>query len=218
MTIQNIPFSTILPPANNPRTAFDASGIEGLAASIQADGLLQNLVVTPEPVEEPRYRLVSGERRYRALRLLVERGDLADDAPVPVEIRAELSAEDTLRLATVENVQRENLTPLEEAAAFAALIQHGTPIDEVSAQTGIGVTTIRRRLAIAGLCDEAKQALARGELSLAQAESLTLGSHDAQRALLEQLASGYQYDADDIRGILLERKPGYRCFLCKSIR
>ena len=207
MTIQSIPLSSILPPEGNPRTAMDQAGIESLAASIQADGLLQNLVVVPLKSRKPRYRLISGERRYRALKLLEERGVLPADHAVPVDIRAGLSAEDSLRLATVENLQRENLTPLEEAAAFAGLIQDGAALEDIAARMGLSTSTIRRRLALAGLCDEAKTALKSGELTLAQAEALTLGTHEAQRDLVQRLADGFHYDADDIRDIFLERRP-----------
>jgi ParB family chromosome partitioning protein len=207
MTIQSIPLSSILPPDGNPRTAIDPTGIEGLAASIQTDGLLQNLVVAQIKGRKPRYRLISGERRYRALKLLEERGVLPDDYAVPVDIRAGLSAEDSLRLATVENLQRENLTPLEEAAAFAGLMQDGASLEDLAARTGLSVSTIKRRLALTGLCDETKTALESGALTLAQAEALTLGTHEAQRDLVQRLADGFHYDADDIRNILLERRP-----------
>jgi ParB/RepB/Spo0J family partition protein len=207
MTIQSIPLSSILPPDGNPRTAIDQAGIESLAASIQADGLLQNLVVAPLKSRKPRYRLISGERRYRALKLLEERGALPNDHAVPVDIRTGLSADDSLRLATVENLQREDLTPLEEAAAFARLIQDGVPLEDLAARTGLSASTIKRRLALAGLCDETKTALESGALTLAQAEALTLGTHEAQCDIVQRLADGHHYDADDIRDILLKRRP-----------
>jgi ParB family chromosome partitioning protein len=207
MTIQSLPLSSILPPEGNPRTAIDPAGIESLAASIQADGLLQNLVVVPLKGRKPRYRLISGERRYQALKLLEERGALPKDYAVPVDIRSGLSADDRLRLATVENVQRENLTPLEEASAFTRLMQEGLPLEELTAQIGLSSSTIKRRLALANLCDKAKEALAHGELTLAQAESLTLGSHEAQRDIVQRLADGHHYDADDIRDMLLDQRP-----------
>src|SRR4029453_11807085 len=122
---------------------------------------------------------------------------------VPVDIRSGLSADDGLRLAMVENVQRENLTPLEEASAFARLMQEGLPLEELAARTGLSAATIKRRLALAGLCDEVKTALGNGEITLAQAEALTLGTHAAQRDILERLAEGYHYDAGDIRDMLL---------------
>jgi ParB family chromosome partitioning protein len=205
--MQSIPLSTILPPKNNPRSAIDQDGIESLAASILADGLLQNLVVRRAKGKKPRYHIISGERRYRALSLLLERDQIAADYPVHVDLRTDLTDEDVLRLSTVENVQRENLTPLDEAAAFAQLIQQGAKLDELAAQTGLSGTTIKRRLALASLSDEAKAALQSRTITLAQAEALTLGTHDAQRDILTRLESGYHDDADDIRNILLNRRP-----------
>ncbi len=107
MTIQTVPLQTIQPPQHNPRRAFIPVQIEGLAASIRQDGILQNLVVTPTKGKQ--YRVISGERRFRALKLLQERSEIAGDYEVPVEVRGKLSKDDALRLATVENVQRENL-------------------------------------------------------------------------------------------------------------
>lgn len=207
MTIHSLPLSSIQPSGANPRSAIDPAGIERLAASILADGLLQNLVVSPTKGRKQRFRLISGERRYRALQLLHARGDIPADYAVSVEIRGGLSPEDTLRLATVENVQREHLAPLDEASAFASLLQGGAVLEDISARMGLSVTTIKRRLALASLANDTQAALTSGAITLAQAEALTLGSHKAQRAILEQIAGGYAYDAESIRRILLERKP-----------
>jgi ParB family chromosome partitioning protein len=82
------------------------------------------------------------------------------DYAVPVEIRASLSKDDSLRIATVENLHRQKLTPLEEAAALTKLIHEGATLDDVAAQTGLSQTTIKRRLALNGLSDEVRAALA----------------------------------------------------------
>jgi ParB/RepB/Spo0J family partition protein len=123
MSIQSIPLNQLQPPARNPRQLFDDASIEGLAESIRQDGMLQNLVVTKSRGKT--YRIISGERRYRALKLLQERGEIESDCAVAADIRVRLGKDDALRLATVENVQRENLPPLDEADAFAALIRKG---------------------------------------------------------------------------------------------
>ncbi|WP_029029962.1 ParB/RepB/Spo0J family partition protein [Salinarimonas rosea] len=187
------------------RLTLDTS-IEGLAASIAQDGLLQNLVVTKG--RGSRFRLVSGERRYRALKLLAERGTIATDHPVAVEIR-KLGKDEKLRIAAIENIQRENLPPLDEAAALAALIRQGEGLDDLAAKTGLSVTTIRRRLVLNDLCGAAKDALADGRITLAQAEALTLGDHEAQANVLDDLARGghYEYSAAAIRAHLLDDRP-----------
>jgi ParB family chromosome partitioning protein len=145
MTMQTVSLSSLEPGRGNPRKATDRRSLEGLAASIRNDGLLQNLVVSPVKGKGQNYRIVSSERRFRALKLLQERGDLDEDFAVPVEIRVSLSKDDSLRIATVENLQRQNLTPLEEAAALTKLIHKGSTLHDVAARTG-SHTTIKRRL------------------------------------------------------------------------
>lgn len=205
MTIQTIPLNKLtVTDGNNPRRSMDAAALEGLAASIKTDGLLQNLVVRKDG---RKFRIVSGERRYRALSLLAERGDIEKDYPVPVEVRGGLTEADALRLATVENIQREQLAPMDEAEAFATLLGKGASLEDVAAKAGVSVLTVKRRVALASLCDEAKALVREGEFSLSVAEALTLATHDQQRALIERLEQGYHYDADDIRGMLTGEKP-----------
>jgi len=188
--MQTVSLSSLEPGRSNPRKAMDRTGLEGPAASIRNDGLLQNLVVKPVKGKAVHYRIVSGERRYRALKLLQEQGELDGDFPVPVEIRVSLSKDDSLRIATVENLQRRNLTPLEEAAALTKLIHKGTTLEDVVAQTGLSQTTIKRRLALNGLCEETRAALALGIIGVSQAEAMTLGSDEDQRAMIEQIERG----------------------------
>jgi ParB family transcriptional regulator, chromosome partitioning protein len=166
----------------------------------------QNLVVSKG--RGAQYRIISGERRYRALKLLEEQGKIDGEFAVPVELRSGLGKDDKLRLATIENVQRENLAPLDEAAALAALLRKGVRLDDMAAKTGLSVSTIRRRLALNDLCDEARAALSEGAVTLAQAEALTLGNGDAQQRILDDLGSGYGPDtAAEIRDHLLDDRP-----------
>jgi ParB family chromosome partitioning protein len=207
MSTQTVPLSSLQPPSANPRTAFDQEALGGLAASIKADGLLQNLVVAPARGKKNVFRIISGERRYRALKLLEKRGDITGDYSVRVELRKGLNRQETLRLATVENLQREDLPPLDQAVALAGLIRKGTTLEDVVAQTGISATTIRRRLALNSLRDEARSALADGSLSLALAEALTLGSAEAQKNILAHMADDYHYSADEIKDHFLDGRP-----------
>ena len=184
--METLPLSKLRPCNANPRRSFDAVTIEGLSRSIKTDGLLQNLVVAKPDGKQRKYTIISGERRYRALCLLVANGDLAKDTPVPVIIRDGLSEEETHRIATVENIQRENLPPLEEAEAVTALLRDGMTLADVASQTGLSESTIKRRLALSGLCDEAKAALAKSIIGLAQAEALTLGSEAQQHDLIAE--------------------------------
>jgi ParB/RepB/Spo0J family partition protein len=207
--LQSVSLSILEAAAANPRRKIDRKAIEGLAASIKTDGVLHNLVVSPEKGKgrKERYQIASGSRRFEALRLLQQRGELPDDFTVAVEIRDDLSKDDTLRIATVENLQRQNLTPLEEAGALTKLIHKGTTLDDVVAQTGLSASTIKQRLALNNLNREAKAALTKGLLTLSQAESLTLGSDEAQTRIVEQITGGGDYTADEIRAALLDDRP-----------
>lgn len=209
MSMQSVSLSALQPASANPRRKFDRKTIEGLAASIRTDGLLHNLVVSPVGGrgKQEKFQIVSGSRRFEALRLLEQRGELPKDFTVAVEVRDDLSKDQTLRIATVENLQRQNMTPLEEAAALCKLVHKGVTLDDVVAQTGLSATTIKRRLALNGLCKEAKSMLAKGGLTLSQAEALTLGSDEAQRSILEQIENGSEASAEDIKSTLLDDRP-----------
>jgi ParB family transcriptional regulator, chromosome partitioning protein len=205
MTIQTITLAQLLPPKFNPRKGMDAAALEGLAASIKADGLLQNLVVRKKG---KKFEIVSGERRFRALALLAERGDIEKSHPIPVDVKSGLSADDALRLATVENIQREALAPLDEADAFAAMLAGGASFEDVAVKAGVSVLAVKRRLALASLCDEAKAQVRAGEMSLGCAEALTLGTTDQQRAVLERLAEDHwEPEPETIRDMLAGEKP-----------
>lgn len=110
-TVRNIALSSIEPNPHQPRKQFEAEALNELAASIKQHGLLQPLVV--EPTSDGRYRLIVGERRWRAAKL-------AGLTEVPAIVR-EISQQERLELALVENIQRQNLNPLEEAAAYRRL-------------------------------------------------------------------------------------------------
>ena len=171
MTFQTLALSLIQASAGNPRKSFDDTTIAGLAQSIKTDGLLQNLVVAKPIGRKKKHQIICGERRYRALLLLVRQGDLPQDYEVTVEIKDGLSEEESLRISTMENVQRENLSPLEEAAALTALVQDGEKLDDLVSRTGLTVSTIRRRLVLMYLNDNVKKVLSEGDITLSQAEA-----------------------------------------------
>ncbi|HVH76566.1 MAG TPA: ParB/RepB/Spo0J family partition protein [Stellaceae bacterium] len=201
----NIPLSALLPPKDNPRRTLDQSLIAGLAQSIKADGVLQNLLVRPEG--DGSYRVIVGKRRYLALQHLRKKGEIDASYPVPVEVKDELEEGDAIRLATVENVQREQLHPMDEADAFARQLQAGGTVEGIAEKTGLSTPTVRRRLALATLCADAKKAFRSGAITRTVAEAMTLGSREQQRAILDGLDTDYPPDAEEIRSMLVGSKP-----------
>ena len=203
MSLKTVPVSSLLPPKGNPRRTVDLAQIAGLAQSIKVDGVLQNLVVHPEG---GKYRVVSGKRRFLALQLLRKKKAIAGYYKVPVEVKKDLADGDALRLATVENVQREQLHPLDEAESYGAQLQNGGTVEDIVEKTGLGSQTVKRRLALANLCTEAKKALRKGTVTLRVAEALTLGTEKQQQMILEH-PDREALDAESIRDMLLQGKP-----------
>ena len=205
MTLTTVPLSALRAPKDNPRKVVDKGSIPGLAQSILADGILQNLVVRPDG--EGIYRIVFGKRRHLALQHLKKEGAIDGTYLVPVDIKDGLDDYDARRLATVENAQREQLHPLDEAEDFAALLQSGGTLETITEKTGLSATTIKRRLAVATLAPQVKRAFRAGIFGRTIAEALTLGSHEQQRTILESLQSPSPPDAEDIRDLLVGQKP-----------
>jgi ParB family transcriptional regulator, chromosome partitioning protein len=161
-----------------PRKDFDEEGIEELASSIQEKGIIQPLVVRKG---ESGYEIIAGERRWRA----AQRVGLTK---VPVIIK-EASDREALELALVENLQREDLNPVEEAAAYEQLIEDfGLTHDEISKRIGKERSTISNQLRLLKLPDEIKQALVRGEITAGHARAiLSLQSYSQSKDVLESI-------------------------------
>lgn len=177
-----IAVDTIGPNPNQPRSGFDQGSIDSLAASIVAVGLLQPIVVRPEGEG---YVLVAGERRLRA----VKQVGLASIAAV---IRSESDDGTNLTEALVENLQREDLNALEEAAAYKHLLEDfGITHDEIALQVGKSRSAVTNTLRLLQLPAPIQRMLVEGDLSQGHARAL-LGSDDeayavhiAQRSVAE---------------------------------
>ncbi len=138
---QEIPLSLIDPDPQQPRTKFDESRLQTLAESVKAQGIIEPLIVSLHPDVSGRYMLVAGERRWRA-------AGLADLDQVPVVVR-EFTAEQRLAVQLVENIDREELSVLEESAAIDRLIKFGHKPKGVAAMLGKGAAwvSLRRKIA-----------------------------------------------------------------------
>src|SRR5438094_5126678 len=152
----------IVPNPEQPRRHFDDEALGQLADSIRRHGLLQPLVVRHIA---GRYELIAGERRLRA-------ATRAGLARVPLNVR-EARAADRLELALIDNVQRENLTELEEAEAYRQLLdQHGLTQDELAERVGKSSPAITNTLRLLGLPDAVKAQLESGELTAGLARAV----------------------------------------------
>ncbi len=175
----HLPLEMIHANPRQPRKTFDSDAAAGLTASIKAQGLLQPLVVRPR--KEGGYELIAGERRLRAARG-------AGLATVPVVVR-EADDRESLVLGLVENVAREQLSPLEESRAYAVLLdEFGLSLGEIAERVGRSKPSVSNRLRLLELPDEVLHLLADGELSEGHARAiLALPDHDARKALARRV-------------------------------
>jgi len=180
-----------------PRTEFDENALAELAASIRTQGIIQPLLVRRLPDGE--YELVAGERRLRA----AERAGLTH---VPVFVR-DISDRESLELALVENVQRDDLSPLEEATAYQRLMsEFGHTQEQIAERVGKSRPAVANSLRLLRLPDSIKQDLARGRLSAGHARVLlAIDDSDAQLRAAKQIQTR-QMSVRDAEHLVSARK------------
>ena len=184
-SIVKLKISLIDPKRDQPRKHFDKEALEQLAASITENGLLQPILV--REYGNGRYQIIAGERRFRACKL-------AGLTEIPV-IVLERDDKNAAQIALIENVQRENLNPVEEALAYKALAEeYGMTQEELSAKVGKSRSAIANSVRLLDLPEEILTMVASRELSAGHARTL-LGVKDkdamillAQRAVEEDLS------------------------------
>lgn len=182
--VSEIALSDLDPNPDQPRRDFDREALETLAESIRQSGVLQPLLVSPEGA---RYRIVAGERRYRAARM-------AGLQSVPCVVR-ELSAQERMEAALIENLQREDLNPIEEAAGIRTLMEACGYTQELAAKrVGRSRPAVANLLRLLTLPDAIQEMVKKGELSGGHARVLAgvQGAHRqmqlAQRIINEGLS------------------------------
>ncbi len=192
--VRRIPVKVVVANPLQPRQEFSENELVELAASIQENGLLQPLVVRPSPSTEGRYELVAGERRFRCVQRLGW-----DDVPVLIR---EVDDEALLVLALVENLQREQLNPLEEAEGYQALADRfDMTQEEIARAVGKERSTVANVLRLLRLPLSIRSMLRDGELSMGHARAL-LSMEDPIRAA--ELARKAAKDGWSVREV--ERK------------
>ena len=174
-----LPVGSIRPNSRQPRRRFAAEGISELADSVRVQGLVQPVVVRPTGAGA--WELIAGERRWRAARA-------AGLATVPALVR-ESDDRDSLLLALVENVAREDLSPIEEARAYAVLLdEFGLSLGDLAERVGRSKPTISNRIRLLELPEDVIGLLERGQITEGHARAiLAVPGHDERRALARQV-------------------------------
>jgi len=210
--LREIDITRILPNAQQPRKSFDEDGLNELADSIRAHGVIQPIVVQPLP--DSFFQIIAGERRWRA-------SQRAGLLRMPAVIR-EVGKESSLEIALIENLQREDLNPIEEAQAFEKLIVDlGLTQEEVANRVGKSRATITNMLRLLRLPGEVQAWIGEGKLSTGHAKALlslpqpgaildaarkiiqgTLSVRQAEALVSRYLKSGAKKDSADEDSVL----------------
>jgi len=178
--LRELPVASIAPNPNQPRRRFDEQSLNELAGSLGERGVLQPVLVRPKP--DGTYELVAGERRWRA-------AQLAGLKQIPALVREREDAE-ALEVALIENMAREDLNPVEEARACAALVEElGLTREEVGRRVGRGRVAVSNLIRLLDLPDEALELLEQGRFSEGHGRALLLAKDHATRRQLARSAA-----------------------------
>ncbi len=161
--VWHVPISEIVPNSEQPRKHFSHQELEDLVASIKTHGILQPITVTEK--DDGGYELIAGERRLRA-------SQIAELATVPAMVRS-ATQQEKLELALIENLQREDLNPIEEGFAYKRLIEEfGMSQQQVAEQVGKQRPTVANMMRLLGLPEQIQKAIIDGKLSKGKAKAI----------------------------------------------
>ncbi len=195
--VREIDIARIRPNPNQPRVQFDEEALDELAESIRERGVLQPILLRPEGDD---YMIIAGERRWRA----AQRARLH---AIPAIVR-EIDESTTSELALIENIQREDLNPLEEAEGYRQLIQrHGHTQDEVGRIVHKSRSHVANLLRLLDLPEVVKLSLLRGDISMGHARAI-LTSEDPEELAREIIAKGLSVRQAEARARREKSRPG----------
>ena len=194
--IQKLPVMLIQPSPMNPRKTFDEAKLEELAQNIEEQGLLQPITVrkisneethideeTGEVVSvEPRYEIVCGERRFRAWNLLANKSARYNEIPCIIR---EMTDEQAFDAMITENLQRQDVDPVEEAIAFSLLLENGNAIEDIAIRFGKSIRFVQDRVKLKGLIPELIEMLRKDLIPISGAMLLAKLDVELQKEFLE---------------------------------
>lgn len=181
-SIRHVRLTDIEPNKNQPRKNFDEAEIQKLAESISEHGLIQPIIV--RPIADERYQIVAGERRWRACKV-------AGISEIPIIVR-ELTDEDTAKIALIENIQRADLNPIEEAAAYKQLIDnYGITQEALAKMVGKSRSVIANSVRLLNLPERVQDMLKNDEITVGHAKALAgIDDEEFMIEVAERAANG----------------------------
>jgi ParB family chromosome partitioning protein len=179
--VLDIPLESIVPNPHQPRREFNDASLAELAASLKSTGMIQPVIVRPDGAGGDTYQLIAGERRWRAAKL-------AELATLPAIVR-DVDGPTQAQMALIENIQREDLNPLDRARAYQTLLQHlGLTQAELAGRLGEDRSTVTHFLRILELPEPVQAFIGEGRLTLAHAKLLGGIVDPAEQQRLAELA------------------------------
>lgn len=198
-TVSTLRLTDIEPNKEQPRKTFDQKALNELAESIKANGVLQPMLV--RPMDDGTYQLVAGERRWRASRIagLVE---------VPVIIR-EMGDEQAMQIALIENLQREDLNPIEEAEGLQLLItRYSLTQEEAAGRVGRSRPAIANSIRLLGLPEEVRELTRTGNISAGHARALLGLSSQDEMVETAALIKEKELSVRDVEKLVKDKQKG----------
>jgi ParB family chromosome partitioning protein len=196
--VAEIPLAAIVANPHQPRRHFNEATLKELAASLKATGMIQPIIVRPAGAD--RYELIAGERRWRAARL-------AELETVPAILR-DVDSATQAQMALIENIQREDLNPMDRALAYQALIKHlGLTQAELAGRLGEDRSTITHYLRLLEMPESVQQLIGDGRLSMAHAKILSGVTEPAEQQRLANLVVEQNLSVRNLERIVQEAAP-----------
>ncbi len=181
MQFSNIPLTQITPDANQPRKFYDAAAMEDLTASVLEKGVIQPILVRPH--SNGSYLLVCGERRYKAAQAVF--AQVPERNTIPAIARV-LSNDEALELQIIENLQRKDVHPMEEAVAFESMLQHNMDVKTIAKKVGKSDYFIRQRIKLCNLTDDWQKIFFANRISITDVLKISAFDTDVQDEIFEE--------------------------------
>lgn len=199
--VWHIPLSEIVPNTHQPRQQFSHDELEDLVSSIKEHGVIQPVLVSER--EDGGYELIAGERRFRA-------SGIAGLPTIPAMVRT-TTLQEKLEIALIENIQRQNLNPIECAFSYRRLIdEFGLTQEDVSKKVGKSRSSIANTLRLLDLPDEIQRALIDGEFSEGKARALLSLKDEKEQLSVFASMQGKQMSVRDVESVVENKGPASR--------
>ncbi|MGI2036345.1 ParB/RepB/Spo0J family partition protein [Rhizobium panacihumi] len=193
--IITVPLNKLDADPKNVRKTYTAESIEGLAASLLAQGQLQNIVI--RKATKGRFFVTAGGRRHAAFMLLAERGQIAADFAIEAKLK---QGDDATEISLTENVMREDMHPADQFTAFKALFDDGKTVKDIAARFGTTENTVTRRLALARVSPVLFEAYRAEQMAFDQLAAFTItDDHSRQEEVWKSIAGAWDKSADTIK-------------------